>query len=181
MARSRRQITPIAAPGAEALPLHMTFRISPELRERLAAAAGDRPIGEEIRRRLEASFVGSPAEADDPKTRQFLEALADMASRLAQIDPEWHDDPDLFRAFRQAVTTVLVASEPPGEPQQSERLAMAFTAMLAGAGVSRLTKEFGARIFLEMHDKRSAKKIADLFEIEIKEIPDETGGKEDHR
>ncbi len=115
MARSRRQITPIAAPGAEALPLHMTFRISPELRERLAAAAGDRPIGEEIRRRLEASFAPSAAGSDDPKTGELAAAIVKAANQLRSLNAPWHADTFSHAAFKHAIGKVLDAEQPPRE------------------------------------------------------------------
>ena len=87
MARSRRRNAEAGAPSAEALPLHMTFRISPELREQLKIAAGEGPIGEEIRRRLEASFAESPAALKDPRFADFLTALAHVTAGAARMYP----------------------------------------------------------------------------------------------
>jgi hypothetical protein len=88
MARRSRRITTPPGKGREALPLHMTFRISPELREQLAAAAGDKTIGEEIRRRLDESLnKGSPAGSQDPRFADFLAAIAYAASAAARMYP----------------------------------------------------------------------------------------------
>ena len=123
MARNRRKPagassdkpTPTAAEGDPALALHMTFRISPELRERLSAAAGGRPIGEEIRRRLEASF--SPEQsAIDPKTRKLVGDIADVARTLEGFDVPWHESPYSFVALRAAVETFRTAHGPNGDP-----------------------------------------------------------------
>jgi hypothetical protein len=65
--------------------LHMTFRISPELRDRLAAAAGDRPIGEEIRRRLEASFAETPTAAKDPWFDALVSAIHHAAAGAVEL------------------------------------------------------------------------------------------------
>jgi hypothetical protein len=86
MTRSRRTSSP--ARDGDTLPLHMTFRISRDLRDRLEAAAGDKTIGEEIRRRLEASFnEGSPAASQDPRFAEFLATIVHAASAAARMYP----------------------------------------------------------------------------------------------
>jgi len=78
----------------------MTFRISPELRERLAAAAGDRPIGEEIRRRLDASFATGAAA---PQVRSVLSAILAMPPYLSG---EGFKGLDAFALFELAIRTL---------------------------------------------------------------------------
>jgi hypothetical protein len=64
----------------------MTFRLSPELRGRLIAAAGERPIGDEIRRRLERSFEESyEAVLRDRRSRAFLDGIV-TAMRTLERD-----------------------------------------------------------------------------------------------
>jgi hypothetical protein len=99
---------------AEQLVSNMTFRISPELRERLvAAAAGDRPIGEEIRRRLEASFA---VPAIDPKTAELVGAIVHIADGVQRDYAPWHKDRFAFEALKHAFAKVLRIFEPQGEP-----------------------------------------------------------------
>jgi hypothetical protein len=86
MGKSRRR-TRASTQGAEALPLHMTFRISPELRDRLVAAAGDKTIGEEIRRRLEESFKAQPATSPDPRFADLLTTIGYVGAAAARMYP----------------------------------------------------------------------------------------------
>jgi hypothetical protein len=89
MARARRQPDSSKAEGGSQ-PLHMTFRLSIELREKLAAAAitdGDRTIGEEIRQRLESSFETSIGVSADPWFGDLLTALAHAATGAEKLRP----------------------------------------------------------------------------------------------
>jgi hypothetical protein len=85
--RRRTRRTSAAAQRGEALPLHMTFRISPELRDQLSAAAGNRTIGEEIRRRLEESFESGSSGSQDPRFADLLTTISYAASAAARIYP----------------------------------------------------------------------------------------------
>jgi hypothetical protein len=90
-----------------------------ELYGRLQAAAGERSVGEEIRRRLEASFAGTPSAAD-PKTHALLSAVARIARELPHWYADWHADPFSFVAFRKAVDKVLMARRPAGDLERPE-------------------------------------------------------------
>jgi hypothetical protein len=81
MARKRQ-----GSEDRDGLASHMTFRISPELRERLEQAKGDRTLGEEIRQRLEASF-DRPAPSADPRFSDLLTTIAYAASAAARMYP----------------------------------------------------------------------------------------------
>jgi len=79
-------------PADDGLTLHTTFRLPRELHELLTKAAGEHGygIGEEIRRRLEASFAESPAVSTDPRFGDFLTALAHVAAGAARMYPPKH-------------------------------------------------------------------------------------------
>ena len=81
MARKRQ-----VSEDRDGLASHMTFRISPELRERLEHAKGDRTLGEEIRQRLEASFDSLAASAD-PRFVDLLATIAYAASAAGRMYP----------------------------------------------------------------------------------------------
>ena len=125
---------------AEGLSLHMTFRLSPELRDRLATAAGDRPIGDEIRRRLEESF---PDEPSDPETGRLLAADAAILGRLGA---SWHTNPDAYARLRRAREMVLGAFKPGGEPSASDTENERAAAMLAGIATLELTLDEAERL-----------------------------------
>jgi len=83
-----------------------------DLHRRLDEAAnkGGHSLGEEIRRRLEASFQPEPVA--DPKTRQLLALIAEVAGTM-MMDGPWYDDLHLFQVFKVAVLTLLSRFEPP--------------------------------------------------------------------
>ena len=86
-----------------------SLRMSKELRDRLAQAAEDngRAIGEEIRRRLEASFGPAPS-TSDPKTAALLNRIDDMVGSAGLMnDLPWHEDP-LANAVLRAALPMLV-------------------------------------------------------------------------
>ena len=89
-----------------------SLRMSEDLHRRLfkAAEAAGHSLGEEIRRRLEASFEPEPT---DPQTRKLLAAIAYVATGM-MLDGIWHDDLRLFKAFEVAVLTLLSRFEPAG-------------------------------------------------------------------
>lgn len=99
---------------AEVLGSHMTFRISAGLREHLAAAAGGRPIGDEIRRRLELSFE-APA-STDPATREFIYVLTRLASAIGRYYEPWHKNAGSFDLFCWLLNAALRPYQPEGEP-----------------------------------------------------------------
>ena len=71
-------------------------RLPQSLRDRLSKAGGERGLGEEIRRRLEASFEAEKAPAD-PKTRELLDAIASCAEEIARDFGSWSEDPSPSR------------------------------------------------------------------------------------
>ena len=106
-----------------------SLRLPRELYDRLAQAAGDRGIGEEIRRRLEVSFAGTAPLAEDQKTRRLLRCIAAAATAVPWVGPvsqmmgtggasrAWHADPDAFEALARAIPALIeqIAPRPKGE------------------------------------------------------------------
>jgi hypothetical protein len=90
-------------------------RMPSELYERLQKAAGDRPVGEEIRRRLDASFAGTPSVADE-KTAELVGAIDRTADTLRYDFAPWHEDRFAFEAMQRTIAKVLRFYQPPGEP-----------------------------------------------------------------
>ena len=84
------------------------------LHERLRKAGGDRGLGKEIRRRLEASFEAEKAPADT-KTRELLDAIAFCAERTADDYGSWWDDAFSFEVFKACVNMLLARAQPEGE------------------------------------------------------------------
>jgi hypothetical protein len=82
----------------------------------LKAAAGDRPIGEEMRRRLEASFAEG-SKATDPKTQALLAAVAEVAASLNAFYKPWHESAYSLAVLKSAVATLLTVMGPKGEPK----------------------------------------------------------------
>ena len=86
-----------------------------ELRERLKRAGGERGMGEEIRRRLKASFDAEEA-PDNPKTRELLDAISFAAEQTAFYYGDWSQDPFSFGVLKRCVDFLLKDLMPKGEP-----------------------------------------------------------------
>jgi hypothetical protein len=104
------------ARGAGPNELQTSIRLSRELYNRLDAAREGRPLGEEIRRRLEASLAGAPPAAIDPKTGNLLDYINTVADVVSAHFGDWHSDPGAFAVFRLAVEKILSDVCPEGEP-----------------------------------------------------------------
>jgi len=124
-----------------------SVRLPRALYDRLAAEAGDQGIGEEIRRRLDASFAAQPT---DPETRQLVEAISAMA-QWASISGslKWHESLWGFEMFRRAIDNLLHALKPEGTPferasrsggarAELESFINEGAATLAGAGAAKI-------------------------------------------
>jgi hypothetical protein len=92
-----------------------SLRLPEELRDRLseAAAANGHGIGEEIRQRLEGSFVTGGRE---PKTVEMAAAVARIASDASSYYRPWYEDPFTFEVVKAAVPIVLAIYQPKGDP-----------------------------------------------------------------
>jgi len=72
-------------------------------------------IGEEIRLRLETSFVYE-AQAGDEETRRLLGAIETIARNVEPPFGAWHQNRFSFDVFRAAVLALLDLQRPAGEP-----------------------------------------------------------------
>jgi hypothetical protein len=104
------------ARGAGPNELQTSIRLSRELYNRLDSAREGRPLGEEIRRRLEASLAGAPPAATDPKTTSLLEYINTVAGVVSAHFGDWHSDPGAFAVFRLAINKILTDVCPEGDP-----------------------------------------------------------------
>ena len=84
------------------------------LHERLRRAGGERGLGKEIRRRLEASFEAEKTPAD-AKTRELLDAINNCAERTADDYARWSDDVFSFEVFEGCVNMLLTHCRPKGD------------------------------------------------------------------
>ncbi len=93
-------------------------RLPRELQERLRQAGGKRGIGEEIRRRLEASFE---AESVSPKTRELLDAIVFCCGETDNYyrrDPGiggWAENAFAFEVLKACLDLLLKTYRPKGE------------------------------------------------------------------
>ena len=85
------------------------------LHERLGKAGGDRGLGKEIRRRLEASFEAEKAPAD-AKTQELLDAISYCADETARDYGGWSADGFAFVVFKGCVDLLLKREQPKGQP-----------------------------------------------------------------
>jgi hypothetical protein len=72
-------------------------------------------MGEEIRRRLEASFDAEKAPAD-AKTRELLDAITHCAERTASDYARWSDDAFSFEVLKACLDMLLTYYRAKGEP-----------------------------------------------------------------
>lgn len=107
-----------------------SLRLPEELRDRLAQAAADNGhgIGEEMRRRLEASFGSAPL-SDDQKTAKLLQVIARAAAILTSEWAAWHEDARACAVFKAAVADLIgrrqvvdILSDRPKKSDRAERM-----------------------------------------------------------
>lgn len=90
-------------------------RLPQGLRDRLSKAGGDRGLGEEIRRRLEASFEAEKAPVD-AKTRELLDAISSFAERIDVDFGGWPKDAFAYEVLKESVNLLLRRFQPEGKP-----------------------------------------------------------------
>lgn len=90
-------------------------RLPRSLHERLKKAGGERGMGEEIRRRLEASFDAEKAPAD-PNTRELLAAISSFAEETTSYYGGWSENAFAFEVLKACVNMLLTHYQPEGEP-----------------------------------------------------------------
>ncbi len=94
--------------------IQSAIRLPRSLHERLKKAGGARGMGEEIRRRLEASFAAEAEAPSDPKTRELLEKIERLALNMPPDKP-WHADGEVFEIFKVAINAMLSSYQPSSE------------------------------------------------------------------
>jgi hypothetical protein len=90
-------------------------RLPRDLHDRLKNAGGDRGMGDEIRRRLEASFNAEKA-PKNPSTRELISAISFTDEELVRDFGAWSKDRFAFEVFRETLNTLLKRYQPKGEP-----------------------------------------------------------------
>src|SRR6516165_5339584 len=89
-------------------------RLPKNLHDQLKKAGGERGMGEEIRRRLEASFQAEKAHAD-PTTRELLEAISRMADDASLFFGHWSEDAFAFEVRKECVKMLWAEYQAKGE------------------------------------------------------------------
>ena len=97
-------------------------RLPQSLRDRLSKAGGERGLGEEIRRRLEASFDAAKAPAD-PKTPELLDEIKRIALNMP-LDEPWHADRDAYEVFEAAIKRAFEVQPSDEAPPPTEQTSM---------------------------------------------------------
>jgi hypothetical protein len=95
--------------------LQSAIRLPRSLHDRLKKAGGERGMGEEIRRRLEASFEAEKPPAD-PNTRELLDAISAMAEEIGAYYGRWSEDAFAFGVLKACVNMLWAYYQPKGEP-----------------------------------------------------------------
>lgn len=101
--------------GRKSLKLKQTaVSLPPDMRARLAPPGSDLRLGEEIRRRLQAS-LDADSTAIDAKTSELLALISDIARNVTSFYGPWHSDSFAFEVFTSAANTALSLQRPSGE------------------------------------------------------------------
>ena len=123
-------------------------RLPQSLRDRLSNAGGERGLGEEIRRRLEASFEAKEAPAD-PKTRDLLAAIAFFDEEMFHQFGSWSKEPFAFEVMKASVDMLLTYYRPEGEakarPATDSKAALLYGPDSSPEALSRLLVHAWAR------------------------------------
>ncbi len=96
--------------------IQSAVRLPQSLHQRLKKAGGERGMGEEIRRRLEASFDAEAKAPRDPKTRKLLEAISFLAGLTTAYFGSWSEDAVAFQVLKGSVDIVFRHYQPEGDP-----------------------------------------------------------------
>ena len=110
-----------------------------ELLERLKRAGGKRGMGEQIRRRLEASFEAERA-AGNPRVGELLNAICAAAEQIALFYGDCAEDAFAFDVLKGCIELLLAERRPKGEPvpHPSERAKSFFEPGDSAKDISRI-------------------------------------------
>jgi hypothetical protein len=95
--------------------IQTAVRLPQSLRDRLSEAGGERGLGEEIRRRLEASFEAEKVPADE-NTRELLDAISAVAEEMTGYYGRWSENAFAFEVLKMSVNMLWSYYQPKGEP-----------------------------------------------------------------
>jgi hypothetical protein len=115
------------------------IRLPRNLYERLREAGGERGMGEEIRRRLEASF-GTETGATNQRTAYLLNAISSCAEKIDHDYGNWSEDAFAFEVLKGCVNMLWTHFQPKGEPVPKARRG-SFIATLFGPETSPKPEE----------------------------------------
>src|SRR5258708_7372821 len=90
-------------------------RLPRSLHESLKKAGGDRGMGDEIRRRLEASFDAEKV-PENPNTRELINAISFSDEELVRDFGSWSKDRFAFEVLKATINMLLTHYQPKGEP-----------------------------------------------------------------
>jgi hypothetical protein len=105
--------------------------LSAELRARLEAAAGaaGHSVAEEVRRRVDRTFI---EDALDPPLRALVDDIVELAEWVrVDVAGNWHSDPGAHAVFRSGVLMLIDERKPKGPP------IFGAARGLLGAGISK--------------------------------------------
>jgi hypothetical protein len=89
-----------------------------DMHERLKKAGGERGLGEEIRRLLEASIEAAQTPSDEI-TGELLDQIKEIEAH--SLDAPWHADRFAFDVFKAAINALLSSHQPTGEENPETR------------------------------------------------------------
>ena len=94
-----------------------SLRLSRDAYDYMAKAAEQNGwgVGEEIRRRLEATFIQESQHVDE-ETHRLTGAIVQAAHNINAAFGPWHQDRFSFDVFKTAITTLLTFQKPEGAP-----------------------------------------------------------------
>jgi hypothetical protein len=89
-------------------------RLPQSLHDRLKKAGGERGMGEEIRKRLEASFNAEKVPGDQ-STRELLDAISAVADETTSYYGRWSENAFAFEVLKACVNMLWSYYQPKGE------------------------------------------------------------------
>jgi len=90
------------------------IRLPRSLHVLLKKAGGERGMGEEIRRRLEASFDAEKTPTN-PKTRELFDAISSIAEETTRFYGSWSEDAFAFEVLKASLHLLLTHYQPKGD------------------------------------------------------------------
>ena len=124
-----------------AVMVQSAIRLPQILHVLLKRAGGERGMGEEIRRRLEASFAAEKLSAN-PKTHELVDAIASCARETTRYYGSWSEDAFAFGVLKACINMLLTHYQPEGDaapkPNPSKMADLLFAPGHSVADISRL-------------------------------------------